>query len=128
MRILNTLWALCLACVWTAPLCGQEARLGLSSPYVPGYERTVEGEELRYHSPIPDVDRSLLVRSVVRARDIIWETEPVPASLQRGKVEYVIPAEGNTVVTVNAPDRDSAKTVAEKGIGWETLEKAVQSQ
>jgi hypothetical protein len=82
-------------------LSGQEARIYLSSPYVPGYERTVEGEELRYHSPIPDVDRSLLVRSIDRARDIIWETEPVPPSLQRGTAEFVIMAG----IDVNAAPR-----------------------
>jgi hypothetical protein len=82
-------------------LSGQEARLALSSPYVPGYERTVEGEELRYHSPLPDVDRSLLVRSVDRARDIVWETEPVPASLHGGTAEFVIMAG----IDVNAAPR-----------------------
>jgi hypothetical protein len=82
-------------------LSGQEARLRLSSPYVPGYERTVEGEELRYHSPIPDVDRSLLVRSIDRARDIVWETESVRASLGGGTVEFVIMAG----IDVNAAPR-----------------------
>jgi hypothetical protein len=53
-------------------------RIDFPTSLVPGYERTVHGEELQYHSPVPYVDRSLLVRSLDRKRDIEWETAPVP--------------------------------------------------
>jgi hypothetical protein len=82
----------CLTSLWAVPLSGQETRLPLPSPYVPGYARTLAGEELRYHSPLPDVDRSLLVRSVDRARGIAWETEPVPPSSADDTATFVIMA------------------------------------
>ena len=39
------------------------ARVALPSPWFAGYEQTVEGQELEYHSPLPEAQRSLLVRS-----------------------------------------------------------------
>jgi len=70
------------ACVLLAlgalPLAAQ-TRIPLPSDLLPGYARTVRGEELVYHSPMPWVDRSLLVRSLDRGMDIEWETAPVPS-------------------------------------------------
>lgn len=83
------------------PLHSQETRLPLSSPFLSGYVRTLAGEELRYHSPKPDVDRSLLVRSLDRARDIVWETEPVPATIADDTATFVIMAG----IDVNAAPR-----------------------
>ena len=57
---------------------GQASRVDLPSPYIPGYVETLEGEDLRYHSPLPWVGHSLLVRSLDRRQDIEWETAPVP--------------------------------------------------
>jgi hypothetical protein len=58
-----------------------QTRVALPSSLIPGYATTVRGEELVYHSPMPWVDRSLLVRSLDRGMDIVWETAPVPASV-----------------------------------------------
>jgi hypothetical protein len=52
------------------PATAQTTRLDLPSAYVSGYARTLKGEELRYHSPLPYVERSLLVRSLDRDRYI----------------------------------------------------------
>ncbi len=57
---------------------------------VPGYDHAVRGEELTYHSPIPTVDKSLLVRSVDRVYDIAWESAPVPASVLGDTIELVL--------------------------------------
>jgi hypothetical protein len=53
-------------------LGAQTKRLNIPTRFVPGYGTTLKGEELRYHSPLPYVDRSLLVRSIDRARSIEW--------------------------------------------------------
>ncbi len=53
-------------------------RLMFSTSTIAGYSRSIEGEELGYHSPIPSVDKSLLVRSVDRKRSIAWESAPIP--------------------------------------------------
>ncbi len=90
-----------LTSLWASPLSGQESRLPLASSLVPGYVRTLSGEELRYHSPLPDVDRALLVRSIDRARDIAWETERVPASWTADTATFVIMAG----IDVNAAPR-----------------------
>jgi alpha-mannosidase len=58
-----------------------QTRIALPSSPIPGYAQTIRGEELVYHSPMPWVDRSLLVRSLDRAMDIVWETAPVPESV-----------------------------------------------
>ena len=46
--------------------------------WIPGFGRRIAGEILSYHSPQPDIDRSLLVRSLDSERSIAWETAPVP--------------------------------------------------
>lgn len=69
---------LLLLALGAAPVAAQ-VRIALPSSLIPGYARTVRGEELVYHSPMPWVDRSLLVRSLDRGMDIVWETAPVPA-------------------------------------------------
>lgn len=56
-----------------------QPRVTFPTSTLPGYARTIRGEDLVYHSPLPWVDRSLLVRSLDRRMDIEWETAPVPA-------------------------------------------------
>lgn len=46
---------------------------------LPGYERRIAGEVLKYHSPDPNVTAGLLVRSIDAERAIEWETAAVPA-------------------------------------------------
>jgi alpha-mannosidase len=57
---------------------------------VPGYAQTVRGEELTYHSPIPTVNKSLLVRSLDRAYDIEWESATLPSAGAADTVEFVL--------------------------------------
>ncbi len=75
-----------------AALQAQATRIDLPSDYVPGYARTLEGEELRYHSPLPYVESSLLVRSLSRERSIAWQTAPVPESFAGDTAVFVIMA------------------------------------
>jgi len=55
-----------------------QLRIDFQTDLVSGYESTASGEDLLYHSPIPHVDHSLLVRSLERERHIEWETAAVP--------------------------------------------------
>lgn len=42
--------------------------------------------------------------------------------------ELQIPFEGSTLVSVNGPSKDDAVHIAENGVSWETLQKAVGAQ
>jgi hypothetical protein len=57
-------------------------RVGLPSPYIQGYAQDIKGEVLQYHSPVPMIGTSLLVRSEDRVRSIAWETGAVPLSYE----------------------------------------------
>jgi hypothetical protein len=64
----------------------------LPSRFISGYSAAVKGEQLTYHSPIPYVDRSLLVRSEQRERYIEWETAPVPHDFEDDSAVFVFMA------------------------------------
>ena len=70
----------CCSMVAAAGLGAQVVPLQVGSVPVPGYARSVRGEELTYHSPIPTVNKSLLVRSLDRAYDIEWESAAIPTA------------------------------------------------
>ncbi len=65
-------------------------RIDFPTSYVSGYGRTLEGEDLRYHSPLPWVDHSLLVRSLDRRYHILWETAPVPEAFVGDTAVFVL--------------------------------------
>lgn len=73
-----------------ASASGQSRTLAVASAPVPGYARSVRGEELTYHSPMPTVNKSLLVRSLNRAWDIEWESADVPNAGTADTVEFVL--------------------------------------
>jgi hypothetical protein len=54
------------------------AEFPLPTPFLSGYAHDIRGEVLTYHSPVPAVTTSLLVRSEDRARSIGWQSQPVP--------------------------------------------------
>jgi alpha-mannosidase len=62
----------------TLSVAQAQPRVAFPSSTLAGYARTIRGEELVYHSPLPWVDKSLLVRSLDRGMDITWETATVP--------------------------------------------------
>ena len=65
-------------------------RVPLSSPFLQGYARDLKGEVLQYHSPIPTVGTSLLVRSEDRGRSIAWESQVVPADFQGDEAIFAL--------------------------------------
>ncbi len=66
------------------------ARVALPSPWLAGYAQAIAGQELEYHSPLPDAQRSLLVRSDDSAPRIEWETAVVPADFQEDVATFVL--------------------------------------
>ena len=62
----------------------------LPSPYLAGYAADERGEVLTYHSPIPTVQTSLLVRSEARERSIAWVSAPVPVGRRDPDVTFVL--------------------------------------
>ena len=66
-----------------------QLRIDFQTDLVAGYESTISGEDLLYHSPIPHVDHSLLVRSLERERHIEWETAPVPTDFEGDSATFV---------------------------------------
>lgn len=66
------------------------ARVALPSPWLAGYEQSIAGQELEYHSPLPEAQRSLLVRSDDSARSMEWETAPVPADFAEDVATFVL--------------------------------------
>ncbi|MGD8727885.1 MAG: hypothetical protein PVH40_09580, partial [Gemmatimonadales bacterium] len=70
--------AVALTSSWASFVGSQPLRVDLPSSYVSGYAEALKGEDLRYHSPLPWVNHSLLVRSLDRRQDIEWTTGAVP--------------------------------------------------
>lgn len=50
--------------------------------YFQGYQRTLSGFPFSYHSPLPDVSGSLIVRANENFRPIEWETGAVPENFK----------------------------------------------
>ncbi len=73
-----------------AGLRAQVVSLQVAAAPIPGYARSVRGEDLTYHSPIPTVNRSLLVRSLDRAYDIEWESAIIPSAALGDTVQFVL--------------------------------------
>ncbi|MFH1765553.1 MAG: glycoside hydrolase family 38 C-terminal domain-containing protein [Gemmatimonadota bacterium] len=65
-------------------------RVPLPSPFLSGYAGDLRGEVLSYHSPIPSVGTSLLVRSEDRARSIAWGSQVVPPDFGGGEATFAI--------------------------------------
>lgn len=65
-------------------------RVSLPSAYLSGYRRDLKGEVLDYHSPVPTVTTSLLVRSEDRARSIAWESQAVPTDVRGAEATFVL--------------------------------------
>jgi hypothetical protein len=54
-----------------------------------GYSKDVSGNSLSYHSPLPDVSQSLLVRSHPDYHTIAWETEMIPKDYNGKSIKFV---------------------------------------
>jgi len=57
--------------------------------HIPGYSARISGNELSYHSPLPEVNSSLLVRSNPDFYSVEWLTDTIPAGLGDDKVSFL---------------------------------------
>jgi len=65
-------------------------RVPLPASHLQGYARDLRGEVLRYHSPVPMIGTSLLVRSEDRVRSIAWEGEGVPEDFRGEEATFAL--------------------------------------
>jgi hypothetical protein len=64
--------------------------LAFAQEYIPGYNKTIKGDNFNYHSPQPDADVSMLIRSE-DARDYIeWETAPLPYKFYNDRANFLM--------------------------------------
>ncbi|MFC2084235.1 glycoside hydrolase family 38 C-terminal domain-containing protein [Bacteroidota bacterium] len=61
-----------------------------SQPLLKGYKSTIFGEELGYHSPQPDANLSLLVRSESSERNIEWYTDTIPEDFNEQEIKFLL--------------------------------------
>ncbi len=59
------------------------------SIYFQGYEKTIHGFTFNYHSPLPEVNSSLLVRARNDFHPIEWETETISEDYERDFASFV---------------------------------------
>jgi len=102
-QYVNVLSCIALTCCVFAPVTAASVpqngmneydllRIDFTSKYTSGYSQSVRGETIRYHSPVPYVERSLLVRSLDRDRYIEWDTAPVQPDVSSSHVVLVFMA------------------------------------
>jgi len=58
-------------------------------PWLRGYQRSLSGETISYHSPYPDTTQAQLTRATDGRMAIEWETEPVPAGVDQPFVTFI---------------------------------------
>ena len=83
-RLFQTALILCFAPALLASSAAGEGR-----EWLRGYEKTISGSTLAYHSPYPDISSALLVRATDGTMAIEWETEPVPAGWGNRPATYI---------------------------------------
>ncbi|MCB0582665.1 MAG: hypothetical protein KDD10_25525, partial [Phaeodactylibacter sp.] len=73
-----------LSTILILPLCLLNLAYAQLPPqnYFQGYQRTLHGFPFSYHSPLPDVSASLIVRANNKFRPIEWETAPIPENFE----------------------------------------------
>lgn len=59
------------------------------SQYFQGFEKELSGKRFGYHSPLPDVNTSLLIRGREDFDPIVWESEIVPETYQGNYVNFI---------------------------------------
>ncbi|MEI7983272.1 MAG: hypothetical protein WCI71_16605, partial [Bacteroidota bacterium] len=77
MKTSNLLFFIAILLHLPLPLMSQR-QAGWPGDFFRGYEKSVRGGGFQYHSPQPDVNSSLLVRSLDSTQYIEWESQVVP--------------------------------------------------
>lgn len=60
-----------------------------NSTYFQGYDNSLAGSTIEYHSPSPDIQSALLVRATDGTMTIEWETEPAPSEVPADTVKFI---------------------------------------
>ena len=81
----------------------QISLLSFSQDYIPGYAKTIKGDDFQYHSPQPDAGISMLIRSQDDKDYIEWETAPIPGGKRSEGIKFLMLAG----IDVNAEDPHS---------------------
>ena len=76
---------ICLLLLHTLPILGQSSK----PQFFQGYEEDISGMRFGYHSPLPDVKKSLLVRGQSNYAPIVWKGEAIPKSYKENFVHYI---------------------------------------
>jgi hypothetical protein len=63
--------------------------LAAEKTWLKGYQKTIAGETIGYHSPYPDATSALLVRATDGTMFVEWETEPVPADFKEPFATFI---------------------------------------
>lgn len=63
---------------------------GNPNGFLKGYYKTLKGDDFSYHSPQPNVTKSLLIRSMEKSLFVEWETEPVPVNYKGGEAKFIL--------------------------------------
>ena len=58
--------------------------------YFQGFQKEIQGKRFSYHSPLPNVSASLLVRGEADYKAIAWETEAIPKNYQEEYVHFIM--------------------------------------
>jgi hypothetical protein len=68
----------------------QAGQIQENSPgWLRGYHHKISGEEIQYNSPIPQVNRALLVRATDGKMAIEWQTQTIPENPETENVTFV---------------------------------------
>ncbi len=62
--------------------------MSLNANYIQGFNKTIAGFNFQYHSPIPSITNSIIVRAEAGYSPIEWETEIVPAEFNGTSVIF----------------------------------------
>ncbi len=82
----NTLF--CFAFLLFAAVCRPQSAVWPDTFYQ-GYNQTIHGGGFQYHSPQPDVTRSMLARSKDSLQYVEWKTEKVPEQISAPRVNFI---------------------------------------
>ncbi|MBE0646999.1 MAG: hypothetical protein IH596_04360 [Bacteroidales bacterium] len=75
--------------VVTASLASGQTTSSWPGVYYQGYASSLKGGGFSYHSPEPDVTKSMLIRANDSSQYIAWQTESIPATIQDAAVRFV---------------------------------------
>jgi hypothetical protein len=100
--------------------------------YLQGYEKEISGLSFGYHSALPDVNASLLMRGRADYDAIGWMTEIVPEDYNKKEVTFiwlfsmdVSKDPANFILSLNGEPCLSFKNLTEPETGMRRMEKRV---